>query len=215
MQLLPRLVTSKSSRTTTRFLSLFEATVCSHLAANRVEQRLDFFLCSRRQFFPILPQIESNSDSIYYVCAFFRDSKAIAFSYDRFAIQIFIRQNHFQRHILPKTSNHRAQAVTTTAQRPGSWEQSNLPAPKKKLSRFPTQFRRDQTRQQSSTGTARRRARINTGRKPSPPRRSDRKVGNKAPVRTIKKSGRCPTRFRRDQTRQQSSAGTARPEKGG
>ncbi|MCI5662645.1 MAG: hypothetical protein MR371_10465, partial [Clostridia bacterium] len=112
-------------------------------------------LCSRRQFVPILPQIESNSDSIYYVCAFFRDSKAIAFSYDRFVIQIFIRQNHFQRHISPKPSNHRAQAVTTTAQRPESWEQSNLPAPRKKLSRFPTQFRRDQTRQQSSAGTAR------------------------------------------------------------
>ncbi len=41
---------------------------------------------------------------------------------------------------------HRAQAVTTTAQRPESWEQSNLPASRKKLSRFPTQFRRDQTR---------------------------------------------------------------------
>ena len=50
---------------------------------------------------------------------------------------------------------HRAQAVTTTAQRPENWERSNLPAPRKKLSRFPTQFRRDQTRQQVSAGTAR------------------------------------------------------------
>ena len=104
---------------------------------NRVGQRLDFFLCSRRQFVPILPQIESNSDSIYYVCAFFRDSKAIAFSYDRFVIQIFIFQNHFQRHISPKPSNHRAQAVTTTAQRPENWEQSNLPRSKEEIESLP------------------------------------------------------------------------------
>ena len=174
---------------------------------NRVGQRLDFFLCSRRQFVPILPQIESNSDSIYYVCAFFRDSKAIAFSYDRFVIHIFIRQNHFQRHIFPKAIQpqgasrhhdgaatgklgttqsprskeeieslpdsissrpnaaaivsghrpykHRAQAVTTTARRPENWEQGNLPAPRKKSGRCPTRFRRDQTRQQVSAGTAR------------------------------------------------------------
>ena len=188
MQLLPRLVTSKSSRTTTRFLSLFEATVRSHLAANRVEQRLDL-LC---------------------LCVF-RDSKAIAFSYDRFVIQIFIRQNHFQRHILPKTSNHRAQAVTTTAQQPESWEQSNLPAPRKKLSRFPTQFRRDQTRQQSSAGTARKhraQAVTTTAQRPENWEQSNLPAPRK-------KLSRFPTQFRRDQTRQQVSAGTARPEKGG
>ena len=151
MQLLPRLVTSKSSRTTTRFLSLFEATVRSHLAANRVEQRLDL-LC---------------------LCVF-RDSKAIAFSYDRFVIQIFIRQNHFQRHILPKTSNHRAQAVTTTAQQPESWEQSNLPAPRKKLSRFPTQFRRDQARKQSPAAARRPNAAAGVSGHRPPPKRGSR-----------------------------------------
>ena len=51
---------------------------------------------------------------------------------------------------------HRAQAVTTTAQRPENWEQSNLPAPRKKSGRCPTRFRRDQVRQQLSAGTARR-----------------------------------------------------------
>ena len=76
----------------------------------------------------------------------------------------------------------------------------------KKSGRCPTRFRRDQARQQLSAGTAR----PNIGRKPSPRRRSDRKVGHNISVRTIKKSGRCPTRFRRDQARQQLSAGTAR-----
>ena len=146
---------------------------------NRVGQRLDFFLCSRRQFVPILPQIESNSDSIYYVCAFFRDSKAIAFSCDRFVIQIFIRQNHFQRHILPKASNHRAQAVTTTAQRPKNWEQSAC-SYHKEIGSLSDPI---SSRPSAAAGVSGHRpppARINTGRKPSPRRRSNRKVGNTA-----------------------------------
>ena len=67
----------------------------------------------------------------------------------------------FGGHHLPK---HRAQAVTTTAQRPENWEQSNLPAPRKKLSRFPTQNRRDQARQQSPAA-ARRKKKILSRRK--------------------------------------------------
>ena len=96
----------------------------------------------------------------------------------------------------------------------------------KKSGRCPTRFRRDQTRQQVPQDAILRGSkyhrmqscaaanvsgrRPNIGRKPSPRRRSDRKVGHSISIRTIKKSGRCPTRFRRDQTRQQVSAGTAR-----
>ena len=83
------LFTSKSSREATRFLSLFEAILSSHLPANctgqrrnlltvchrlhllprfshrnRVEKRLDFFLCSKQYFLPIIPQIVPDSGAI-------------------------------------------------------------------------------------------------------------------------------------------------------
>ena len=100
--------TSKSSREATRFLSLFEAILSSHLPENctgqrrdlltvchrlrllpraavpsviccrafshrnRVEKRLDFFLCSKRNSVPIIPQIAPDSGAICFVCVCLR-----------------------------------------------------------------------------------------------------------------------------------------------
>ena len=50
----------------------------------------------------------------------------------------------------------------------------------------------------------------NTGRKPSPRRRSDRKLGRKYCFELRKVLNRFPIQNRRDQTRQQGLAGTAR-----
>ena len=102
------------------------------------------------------------------------------------------------------------------------------PEQRKKLSRFPTQFRCDQARQQMSAGTARRDSKCQrtppaaaagvSGHRPPHTKRASRhhggaarvKLGTKYYLEQRKKLSRFPTQFRCDQARQQSSAGIAR-----
>ena len=145
---------------------------------------------------PNLTRIESDSDSIRFVFAFRqRAPPAMATSVSRYTSSKL------------QSTNHSVQAVTMAAQRAGNWARSNLLEATQNLNRFPIQIRRDQARQQSSAGTARR----GSNRQRAPPtlptlrvvRRLSRKLQVSDSGRTY---SRIRTRMKNSRKRRRSSA---------
>ena len=245
-QLLPRLFTAKSGREATRFLDSTER----HFAPNlpRIESgsdsiRLLFcrFVFEKNECLPLCQLIKIESPR--------RLNDAILFSQTRvnklhrcpvqfvglWAERMLHTQADFE--LLPDSislqpsaaaivSGHRPSHTKRASRHHGGAARVKLGTKyyfeqRKKLSRFPTQFRCDQARQQMSAGTARRVSKClralpapYKARKPPPWRRSARQIGNKVLPRTKKEieslpdsislrpsaaagvSGHCPLRGR-------------------
>ena len=106
-----------------------------------------------------------------------------------------------------QSTNHSVQAVTMAAQRAGNWEQSNLLEATQNLNRFPIQIRRDQARQQSSAGTARRGSRCQRAPPALPTLRVVRRLSRELQVSDSGRTySRIRTRMKNSRKRRRSSA---------
>ena len=145
---------------------------------------------------PNLTRIESDSDSIRFVFAFRRRAPpAAATSVSGYTSSKL------------QSTNHSVQAVTMAAQRAGNWEQNNLLEATQNLNRFPIQIRRDQARQQSSAGTARRGSKCQRAPPALPTLRVVRRLSRKLQVSDSGRTySRIRTRMKNSRKRRRSSA---------